>query len=213
MKEIRETDCKVNENSRHWLVCEFPFFRYSITAWILHAEIVEAENLPQGDLLSLFQWPSNQLLQCWIHLHGILDLYSERRPCTSTTLLHLASRYDFTSFVEIVLNSDNKINANSKDDDGRTPLSCAAESGHDTVVRLLLERNDVKTDSKDVAGQTPLSLAANLGHDVVVRLPLERRDIQADVKNRNGRTPLSWAAESGHEAVVRLLLERNNVDA
>jgi ankyrin repeat protein len=44
-----------------------------------------------------------------------------------------------------------------KDNDGRTPLSWAAERGHKAVIKLLVERDDVVVDLKDNDGRTPLS--------------------------------------------------------
>jgi ankyrin repeat protein len=35
---------------------------------------------------------------------------------------------------------------------GQTPLSRAAEEGHEAVVKLLLERDDVTADLRDVNG-------------------------------------------------------------
>ena len=96
---------------------------------------------------------------------------------------------------------------------GRSPLSFAASSGHEAVVRLLLERVDVDADSKDKDGRTPLLRAAESGHEAVARLLLERVDVDADSKDQLGRTPLSWAAAKGHETVARLLLERMDMDA
>jgi ankyrin repeat protein len=50
-----------------------------------------------------------------------------------------------------------KVDVDSKDSDGRTPVSWAAEHGHEAVVKLLLDTGKVDVDSKDENGQTPLS--------------------------------------------------------
>jgi ankyrin repeat protein len=55
-------------------------------------------------------------------------------------------------------------------DSGRTPLSWAAERGHETVVKLLVDTGKADIDSKDNSGRTPLSWAAVGGHEAVVRL-------------------------------------------
>ena len=47
------------------------------------------------------------------------------------------------------------VNVNSKDEDGRTPLSFAAERGFEKVLaRLLLAHGDVELESKDKFGRT-----------------------------------------------------------
>ena len=99
-----------------------------------------------------------------------------------------------------------------KDDNGRTPLSWAAEKGHEAVVRLLIKRGDVDINTQDKSGKTPLSWAAAKGHEVVVRLLIERGDVDINTQDEYKQTPLTLAAEQGHEAVVRLLVERDDVD-
>ena len=61
------------------------------------------------------------------------------------------------------------IEADSKNMDGRTPLSWAAQNRHEAVVKLLVERDDVEANSKDKYGQTPLSRAAWNRQDAVVK--------------------------------------------
>ncbi|KAF2192361.1 ankyrin, partial [Zopfia rhizophila CBS 207.26] len=63
-----------------------------------------------------------------------------------------------------------KVDVDSKDEAGRTPLSWAAENGREAVVKLLLETGKVDVDSKDNYGRTPLSWAAERGHEAVVKL-------------------------------------------
>ena len=62
------------------------------------------------------------------------------------------------------------VDADSKDKDGRTPLSWAAAGGHEAVVKLLVATAGVDADSKDESGQTPLSHAAYGGREAVVKL-------------------------------------------
>lgn len=45
----------------------------------------------------------------------------------------------------------------SKDNEGRTPLSVAAEEGYEDIVQLLIGRDDVDVDSEDKHGRAPLS--------------------------------------------------------
>ncbi|KAF2685037.1 hypothetical protein K458DRAFT_430639 [Lentithecium fluviatile CBS 122367] len=54
-----------------------------------------------------------------------------------------------------------KVDVDSRDNSGRTPLSWAAEKGNETMVKLLLESGKVDVDSKDNSGQTPLFWAAS----------------------------------------------------
>jgi ankyrin repeat protein/nucleoside phosphorylase len=93
----------------------------------------------------------------------------------------------------------------AEDASGRTPLSWAAECGHDTVMRLLLEAG-AEVNTKDYSGRTPLSWAPMSGRDAVVKLLLEA-GAKVDAKDHCGRTPLSCAAEKGYQAPVLLLHE------
>ena len=110
----------------------FPFLRYVTTNWVPHAQVVEEEQIPQADLLELFQWPSVQILQHWAHLYQVVEKYSIKGPTANTSLLHIASRYGLLSVLTAVLNSENNANVDmvSKDTDGQTPLSLAARYGH-----------------------------------------------------------------------------------
>jgi Ankyrin repeats (3 copies)/Ankyrin repeat len=95
-----------------------------------------------------------------------------------------------------------------EDSYGRTPLSYAAEKGHEAVVELLVEKGaELEAKDKDY-GRTPLSWAAEKGHEAVVKLLLDK-GAELEAKDYNyGQTPLIWAVEKGREAVVKLLLEK-----
>src|ERR1700722_4826478 len=122
--------------------------------------------------------------------------------------MHISSFFGLAKIIEYQL--ENGAMADLKGSDGKSPLSIAAERGHEAVVELLLARDDVDVNSD---GGTPLSLAAEKGHDAVVKLLLARDDIDVNSRDRRyGQTPLLWAAQRGRAAVVKQLLARDDVD-
>jgi ankyrin repeat protein len=85
-------------------------------------------------------------------------------------------------------------NLDFKDTYGRTPLSWAAEKGHEAVVKLLLEKG-AKLGSKDRwTDTTPLSLAAKYGHEAVVKLLLEKGACHGS-SNSSSRTTALHSSE------------------
>ncbi|XHF98658.1 hypothetical protein AWENTII_002203 [Aspergillus wentii] len=137
---------------------------------------------------------------------------------------------------------ENKINPNNLSSIGRTPLSWAAERGHEAVVEILLrdartnpdtkdfyrtvaERTALETadadwefnrkvdlDSEETNYRTPLSRAAENGHVEVVKLLLQDGRVNPDMHDSQGRTALSWAMGKGHQDVVRLFLGDGRAD-
>ncbi|KAI8717170.1 NACHT domain-containing protein [Fusarium sp. LHS14.1] len=120
------------------------------------------------------------------------------------TSLHLAAFCGVQPLVTALLGS---YELDAQDEDGRTPLSHAAEKGHvDVVMSLLNAGADV--DKCSLFNQTPLVYAVQKGHGEVVRCLLDK---EADTERRNygDRTPLALAVLGGHRAILDLLLERN----
>ena len=106
--------------------------------------------------------------------------------------------------MELLLKKDVKLE--SKDRDGQTPLSLAAERGDEAVVELLLKKG-AELESKDDDGQTPLFYAAGNTDDAVVKLLL-KNGAKLESRDKYGRTPLSRAVARGRKAIVKLLLEK-----
>ena len=99
-----------------------------------------------------------------------------------------------------------------EDESGRTPLSWAAEYGHEAVVRLLMKRDDVDMNAPDDYRKTPLLMAAEKGHEAIVQLLIESGDVDINAPDNDRMTPFLMAAEKGQEAVVLLLIQRGDVD-
>ena len=183
----------------------FPFLDYTVK-WASHAEIVEKLQIPQSDLLHLSGWPSGDLIE------SIRVDYYGKWSAPWRTLLSNASQFGLVSVIKAMFISDISFDCNERDRYDLTPLSWAAEMGHEAVVRLLIDQPDVENNSKGEGGETPLSKAARKGHEAVVRLLTNHSNVQKNSRDKEEKTPLAWAAWAGHEAVVRLLIDQPDVD-
>ncbi|KAJ5369101.1 ankyrin repeats (3 copies) domain-containing protein [Penicillium cataractarum] len=101
---------------------------------------------------------------------------------------------------------------NFKSHKGQTPLSWAAENGHESIVKQLLATDGVDVNARDSTGQTPLSWAAENGHESAVKQLLATDGVDVNARDSTGQTPLLWAAENGHESIVKQLLATDGVD-
>ncbi|ERF71929.1 hypothetical protein EPUS_06488 [Endocarpon pusillum Z07020] len=89
---------------------------------------------------------------------------------------------------------------------GQSPLSHAAENGHEGIVRLLLQKG-ANPNSTDLAGRSPLSWAALNGREAVVQLLLDK-GANADLSDNEGWNALHLAVADNCESIVKLLLEK-----
>ena len=87
------------------------------------------------------------------------------------------------------------------DEDGRTPLHCAAGEGQVDTVKLLINKGCC-IDPEDHNGLTPSMYATMQGKDEVELL----LNLAESVLNSTGRTPLHAAAADGQLEVIEMLL-------
>ncbi|MDZ7733639.1 MAG: ankyrin repeat domain-containing protein [Acidimicrobiia bacterium] len=92
-----------------------------------------------------------------------------------------------------------------RDDDGRTPLYCAARGGSRRSVEVLLDAG-AEPDTANAAGDTPLLWAAHEDHADVVEVLLEA-DADPSIRTDAGHTPLFRAVAEGSEDAVDALLD------
>ncbi|KAF7508365.1 hypothetical protein GJ744_009356 [Endocarpon pusillum] len=189
-----------------------PFLDYAARYWASHVGRVE-DKVKEVVLTFL---SDKSLVSCAFQVmsaerykypyRGYSQAMAER-----VTALHLLAGWGLEDWLTYVLKD--VVDADSKDSEGRTPLSWAAEYGYKEIVEILLAQDDVEADSKDNEGRTPLSRAVGYGQEEIVEILLAQDDVEADSKDNKGRTPLSRAAAYGHEEIVRTLLAQDDVEA
>ena len=94
----------------------------------------------------------------------------------------------------------------SRDAQGRTPLSVAAQSGSSTIVRMLLLAG-ADANARSNSGTTPLMLAANSGSVESVIFLLAGGAV-ANAYTTEGTTAMDMAMDAGFEDVVEALRGR-----
>ena len=99
-----------------------------------------------------------------------------------------------------------------RDEQGNTPMNCAALEGHESVVRMLLKRGADHT-IKNKIGNSPLMSATLKGSEKAIKILLEGgADIETRDKDQN--TILMSAVMDKFYKVVRLLIHRGaNLEA
>ncbi|KFY30111.1 hypothetical protein V494_08258 [Pseudogymnoascus sp. VKM F-4513 (FW-928)] len=198
----------------------FPLLSYATLHWHVHARSL-AYSEAIFDLSHPFYQETSGILECWVRVYGAIEQYRDtptkqyrhQKPAHVFTPLHFASYFGIVPLAENILLKKrwkNKLGrlhiVNKKNRDGQTPLHEAAIGGHESIVKLLLEKG-ADAEAKDGNGQTALYEAAEGGHEAVVQLLLEK-GADAKAKDEDGWTLLHRAAWGGNEAVVQLLLEK-----
>lgn len=192
----------------------FPLVHYATTSWVSHVKSGEPAETSQSGLLDLLGWPRDSLIELWVRTYKKMEPYGADRPPSGIRLIHVISRYGLAELLLCLLQECGESGAhlNVQDSSRRSPLSWAAEKGHEALVKLLLDTGKVDVNARDKKDRTPLLWAAAKGHDNVVGLLVDTGRVDVNARDKMDRTPLLWAAGKGHDVVVKLLLDTGKVD-
>jgi ankyrin repeat protein len=116
--------------------------------------LLSASHSPPTPLSTACAFGFLSLLKEFDHILGSDWNQEASRQCSARNLLYIAVKEGQRQAVPWILRKG--IDPTLKDINGQTPLSEAAGSGREAVVKLLVERDDVEADSKDYDGRTPL---------------------------------------------------------
>ena len=144
---------------------------YAATQWGHHLRRADdlGDALLEPAIESLYSGLANNPKHLRLLYHKMYSYTYRENALIDVLRTHIAAFFGISGTMTHLISTD-QANLDSKDGDGRTPLSWAAQNGHEAVVKLLLDTGRVDADSKDKYGQTPLSLAARSGHEAVVKL-------------------------------------------
>lgn len=134
------------------------------------------------------------------------DVHFDSRDHNGCTPLSWAAYNGLEDHVEALLKRPD-VDANSVDEDGKTPLHYAWQQ----TAQYFLDRKDVLVDVKDKEGRTPLADAVRKGSTDTVLCLLDARDrglIELDINSTDnaGRTPLFHATRPSRDALVTMLV-------
>ncbi|KAF7546924.1 hypothetical protein G7Z17_g8080 [Cylindrodendrum hubeiense] len=153
----------------------------------------------------------------WAIEDGLMDTLGYLTVATSMTYeekgkaLCLAAKYGWTEVVYVLLELGAEPDFKDPDENSRTALSHAAESGNIDIMNALMD-GGAFPNSADARYRTPLSYASEKGHDFAVDILLGDQRVEPDTKDHDGFTPLWRAVWKEHEAVVKLLLDTGKVN-
>lgn len=127
--------------------------------------------------------------------------------------IHYAALYGHHKDVQLILASEEygPEEIDSRDGRGATPLLMAAEAGHASVVRTLLDEGaDFKTRD-DINKRTALSIAARKGESEIFRIILTKYGRKID-DSTDDRSALFGATKEVMQEVVSALLDGHEIE-
>lgn len=167
IRTVRRGVTKEQEQQRIRL--QNPFFSYAASNWQLHVTRSEAAGSQQNqthEALNKFLG-NDRYRKAWLkHMWRVpLSDYKNVTP------LHVAARYGLRGYAQNLVEQEATVDA--KEDTGKTALWWAANSGHASVIRTLVQAGAEADVDETYAGLKPLHEAAKDNHAEAVTALLE----------------------------------------
>ncbi|GMI65206.1 tetratricopeptide repeat 10 [Hibiscus trionum] len=136
---------------------------------------------------------------------GLAKTVADIKDANKRGAIHFAAREGKTEVCKFLL-EELKLDVDTRDEDGETPLLHAARQGHTLTAKYLLECGANPTIPSDL-GATALHHSAGIGNIELLKHILAK-SVEVDSQSDAG-TPLVWAAGHGQHDAVKVLLEHN----
>ncbi|PON46106.1 N-terminal acetyltransferase A, auxiliary subunit [Parasponia andersonii] len=136
---------------------------------------------------------------------GLAKTIADIKDANKRGALHFAAREGKTEVCNYLL-EELKLDVDTVDEDGETPLIHAARQGHTVTAKFLLEHGADPSIASNL-GATALHHAAGIG-DIELLRHLISKGVDVNSQSDAG-TPLIWAAGHGQEEALKVLLERH----
>ena len=161
-----------------------------------------------ADDLNSFQY----IIEKYLDINQLIDatppnLFVFGRP--PFPLLNLASSFGAYQCVFWLLEQD--VYIDSTDGFENTPLHCAAFSGNEEILKLLLLYNgDPYLYNKN--GDLPIHIAASYNKNCILEVFIHSHPDMCNIKNFGGKTILTLGVEKDNIGLVRYLIDTMNCD-
>ncbi|PIN26606.1 26S proteasome regulatory complex, subunit PSMD10 [Handroanthus impetiginosus] len=136
---------------------------------------------------------------------GLSQTIADIKDANKRGALHFAAREGQIEVCKYLV-EELKVDVNTKDEDGDTPLTHAARQRHTATAKYLIDCGADPSIPSEL-GTTALHHAAGIG-DIELLKFLLNKGVNVDLQSDAG-TPLVWAAGHAQQDSVKLLLEHN----
>lgn len=131
--------------------------------------------------------------------------FNEITDKDNNNILHLAIQKGKRDVIDWIL-TNNKVNVNSQNNQGNTPLIEAILNNDDITVSNLLKEKSLEINKQDNNGYTGLIHAVNTDNEYLIKTLLNH-NAKMEIEDNNGNRALTIAVWQNKRTLVRLLID------